>query len=124
MSVRTEVRGWTVDRRERTLVFEFGEDMDQSEFGESAWRKYTDLLDDGEVDAVVTVLELDEAFSSDTFDVWAESAAAAVDAGVDRWAIVADDKLKRMSIRSQMDESGLSVESFADRDEALAWATP
>ncbi|MFB6177304.1 MAG: hypothetical protein ABEI99_09215 [Halobaculum sp.] len=94
--------------------------MDPDAFGEDAWDAFTDRLRSDDVSGVVTVVETRDPFDSATFDVWAKSGERAVEAGVDRWAVVGD-RIKRMSTRSQLDVPGLEVEGFEDRSEALEW---
>lgn len=111
---------WSCDVLGNVLVFEFEEEMDQSEFGGAAWAEYTKRLDRREVTGLVTVVRMDDAFSSDTFEVWNRSGRRAVEAGVSKWGIVAEG-LKQMSLKSQLDVPGLEVLATDDREEALSW---
>lgn len=111
---------WSAEVHRDVLVFEFDAGMDQSEFGDSAWKEYTTLLERDDVSGLVTVVRMDDAFDADTFDVWNRSGRKAVDEGITKWAIVAEG-LKSMSLRSQLDVPGLDVHTTADRQEAIEW---
>jgi hypothetical protein len=112
---------WSVSVDRNVLVWEFPEGMELSEFGESAWNRYVDLLDRHDVRGMVTVVEMDDPFDADTFEVWQRSARKGTEEGIERWAVVADG-IKAMSVRSQLDVPELSVETFDTRDDATEWA--
>jgi hypothetical protein len=117
---RTKSPNWSVEQSDDVLIFEFGAEMDTDTFGQEAWDRYTAALERESVSGIVTVVETEDPFDSATFDVWAESGELAVEAGVERWAVVGD-RIKRMSTRSQLDVPGLTVDGFDDRGEALEW---
>lgn len=121
MSILQRTDGWTVERVGETLVFEFTDEMDSSEFGEAAWDAYTERLGADDIDSVVTVVDTTEPFDAGTFDVWARSGEVAVQHGVEQWAVVGD-QLKRMSTTSQLRRPGLHVEGFDTREAAVEWA--
>lgn len=114
-------RNWSVTVEESTLIWEFDEGMELSEFGESAWNRYVSLLDEHDVDSMVTCVRMDDPFGDETLAVWDRSAEKAVEEGVRRWAVVAEG-IKQYSLLNQLDEPGLEVAVTDDREEALEWA--
>lgn len=111
---------YEVDVRDDVIVWEFPENMDQSAFGTAAFERYEQLLDSHDVTGMVTVVKMDEAFRSDTFEIWEAAGERAVEEGIERWAIVADG-LKSMSLRSRVDLPELDIYTTDDRAEALDW---
>lgn len=112
---------WNVEVSDGVLVWTFPAGMDQNAFGEDAFEEYEQLLDRHDVAAMVTVIELEDPFGTETFEVWETAAERAAAEGIDRWAIVADG-LKSISLRSHVDQPGLEVFTTEDRTEAVEWA--
>jgi hypothetical protein len=112
---------WTATVDDGVILFEFLPGMDLSTFGSEAYDVYERFLTRYDVDGLVTVVELDDPFDSDTFDVWEQTAQRAVEAGVTRWATVADG-VKAISLRGKMDTEGLDITVTDDRAEAVEWA--
>jgi hypothetical protein len=70
---------------------------------------------------MVTVVDLKDPFNQAVFTIWEESAQRAEEAGITRWAVVADG-IKALSLRGKIDTGGLAVFTSEDRDEATEWA--
>jgi hypothetical protein len=113
--------GWTVDVDERVMIWEFRPGMELSAFREDAYPVFEDLLERHDVVGMVTVVELDDAFGSDVFEVWEKSAKRAEAAGIRRWGVVADG-IKSLSLRGKVDTGGLDTMTTEDRAEAVEWA--
>lgn len=114
--------GWTVDIEDGLMLWEFEQDMDLSAFETEAYPVFTDLLDSHEITAMVTIVNLDDPFSGDVFDLWEESAQRLDAAGADKWALVADG-VKAISLRGKIDVGGLDVYTSESREDAVEWAT-
>jgi hypothetical protein len=113
--------GWTVEMDDGVMVWEFLPGMELSAFGEEAYPVYEDLLETHDVDGMVTVVKLDDAFNADVFEVWEQSAQRAEQAGIQRWAIVADG-IKALSLGGKVDTGGLETLTTEDRSDAIEWA--
>jgi hypothetical protein len=121
MSVSKHGDGWTVDLTDGLMVWEFEQGMELSEFSDSAYPVFEELLAEHDISGMVTVVRLDDPFSSDVFEVWEQSARRIDEAGVDRWALVADG-VKAISLRGKVDVGDVTVLTSEDRDEATEWA--
>ena len=121
MSVSHRGDGWTVTMDDGVMVWEFLPGMELQSFKTDAYPVYEKLLDEHAVTGLVTVVKLDDAFNSDVFEVWEKSAHRAKEAGVSRWAVVADG-IKALSLRGKIDTSGLETFTSEDRTEAVEWA--
>jgi hypothetical protein len=113
--------GWTVELDDNVMIWEFLPGMELSAFREDAYPIYEDLLTSYDVDGLVTVVKLEDAFTGDVFDVWESSAQRAEEAGIERWAVVADG-IKVISLRGKVDAGGLETLTTEDRTEAVEWA--
>jgi hypothetical protein len=113
--------GWTVAVDDGVMIWEFLPRMELSTFGEEAYDTYEELLGREGVSGMVTVVELDDPFTSDAFDVWERSARRASEAGIERWAVVADG-IKAISLRGKIDTGDLETLTTEDRTEAVEWA--
>jgi len=103
------------------MVWEFLPGMELQSFKTDAYPVYEELLNEHAVTGLVTVVKLDDAFNSDVFEVWEKSAHRAKEAGVSRWAVVADG-IKALSLRGKIDTGGLETFTSEDRTEAVEWA--
>lgn len=112
---------WTAEFDDGVIVFEFLPGMDLETFGEEAYETYERLLTEYDTDGLVTVVEIDDPFTPETFEVWERTAQRAVTGGISRWATVADG-IKALSLRGKMDTSGLEITVTDDRSEAIEWA--
>jgi hypothetical protein len=70
---------------------------------------------------MVTVVKLDDPFTPDVFEVWERSVQRADEAGIERWAVVADG-IKAISLRGKVDTGDLETLTTEDRTEAAEWA--
>jgi hypothetical protein len=113
--------GWTVEVDEGVMVWEFLPGMELSTFGEEAYGTFRELLDRETVSAMVTVVKLDDPFTPDVFEVWERSVQRADEAGIERWAVVADG-IKPISLRGKVDTGDLETLTTEDRTEAIEWA--
>jgi hypothetical protein len=103
------------------MIWEFLSSMELSEFGQGAYDTFDELLQKNRVDAIVTVVKLDDPFSSEVFDIWERSAKRASKAGLTKWAVVADG-IKSLSLRGKIDTGDLETFTSEDRTEAIDWA--
>jgi hypothetical protein len=114
--------GWTVEARDDIMIWEFLPGMELSAFQEEAYPVFEDLLSNHEFEGMVTDVRLDDPFTPEAFEVWEKSAQRAEQAGIERWAVVADG-IKAISLRGKVDTGGLETLTTDDRSEAIEWAT-
>jgi hypothetical protein len=112
---------WTVEVDDSVMIWEFLPGMELSAFRDDAYPVFEDLLRTRSIEAMVTVVKLDDPFTEEVFGVWEQSAQRADQAGVDRWAVVADG-IKAISLRGKIDTGGLDTHTTEDRVEAVEWA--
>jgi hypothetical protein len=94
--------------------------MELSVFKEEAYETYEDLLDRHSLTGMVTVVKLDDAFNSTVFEMWERSAKRASQAGIERWAVVADG-IKAISLEGKVKTGDLETMTTEDRSEAVEW---
>jgi len=121
MTVSERGDGWTVEVDDSVMVWEFLPGMELEAFRSEAYPVYEDLLRSHDVDAMVTVVKIDDAFNEEVFKIWENSARRADQAGVERWAVVADG-IKALSLRGKVDTGSLETLTTEDRAEAMEWA--
>lgn len=121
MSAQQRGDGWTVEVDDGVMTWEFLPGMELSAFRTDAYPVYEGLLDEHDVDGMITVVKLDDAFSPDVFEIWEQSALRAEEAGIERWAVVAEG-IKALSLRGKVDTGGLDTLTTEDRTEAVEWA--
>lgn len=112
---------WTVEIEDSVMIWEFLEGMELSAFRDEAYGTYEDLLESHDIDGMVTHVQLDDPFDSETFEVWEKSAQRADSAGIQRWAVVADG-ITAISLRGKIDTGDLDTLTTEDRTEAVEWA--
>jgi hypothetical protein len=113
--------GWTVAVDDGVMIWEFQPGMELSAFADDAYPVFEELLRSYDIEAMVTVVDLKDPFNQAVFTIWEESAQRAEEAGITRWAVVADG-IKALSLRGKIDTGGLAVFTSEDRDEATEWA--
>jgi hypothetical protein len=113
--------GWTVEVQDNIMIWEFLPGMELAAFREEAYPVYEDLLADGEFDGMVTDVRIDDPFTSEVFDVWEKSAQRADQAGIERWAVVAEG-ISAISLRGKINTGELETLTTDDRSEAIEWA--
>ncbi|MFB6296941.1 MAG: hypothetical protein ABEH56_00310 [Salinirussus sp.] len=121
MSVSKRGDGWTVELDDGVMIWEFLPGMELSAFRAEAYPVFEELLVDYDIDGMVTVVNLDDAFNQEVFEVWEESAQQAEQAGIERWAVVAEG-IKAISLRGKVDTGSLETLTTEDRTEAVEWA--
>jgi len=121
MQQRQTGDGWTVEVQGNIMIWEFLPGMELSAFKEEAYPVYEDLLADGDFDGMVTDVRIDDPFTSEVFDVWEKSAQRADQAGIERWAVVAEG-ISAISLRGKVNTGGLETLTTEDRSEAIEWA--
>lgn len=121
MSVSHSGDGWTVTIDDSVMIWEFLPGMELQSFQSEAYPVFEELLADHDVTGMVTVVKLDDAFTSDVFEVWEKSAQRAEEGGISKWAVVADG-IKALSLRGKVDTGGLETFTTEDRTEAVEWA--
>ena len=113
--------GWTVELADGVMIWEFLPGMELMAFREEAYPVFEDLLTNNDIEGLVTVVKLADAFTSDVFKVWEKSAQRAEQGGIERWAVVADG-IKAISLRGKVNTGGLETLTTEDRSEAVQWA--
>lgn len=113
--------GWTVEVKNSVMLWEFLDGMELSAFRDEAYPVYEELLRSHDVDAMVTHVQMGDPFNADAFEVWEQSAQKAEQAGLDRWAVVADG-ITAISLGGKIDTGGLETLTTEDRTEAVEWA--
>jgi hypothetical protein len=113
--------GWTVEVEDGVMTWEFLPGMELSSFGAEAYETFEELLDSHDISGMVTVVKLDDPFTPEVFEVWEKSAQRAGQAGIERWAVVADG-IKAISLRGKIDTGSLETLTTEDRIEAVEWA--
>jgi hypothetical protein len=121
MSVSRTGDGWTVEIDDGVIIWEFLPGMELSSFKEEAYPVFEELVEEHDLNAMVTVVELADPFNSKTFEVWERSAQRAETAGIERWGIVADG-IKAISLRGKVDTGGLETLTSEDRTDVIEWA--
>lgn len=114
---------WSVKSEEDTLVWTFEEEMELSKFKEEAYPLYKEILSESgnEINGMVTIIELDDAFNEEAFKVWENAGQKAQDEGIERWALAANG-LTKISLKGKLDYDELKVKAFEDRSEAIDWS--
>ncbi|SDJ31175.1 hypothetical protein SAMN05216226_10284 [Halovenus aranensis] len=121
MTVTTTGDGWSVELVDDVLVWEFLPGMELSSFKTDAYPVFEELLEAHDIKAMVTVVRLDDPFTGEVFDIWEQSARRAEEAGIARWAVVADG-IKAISLRGKIDTGDLTTLTTEERTEAEEWA--
>lgn len=114
MTVSKQGDGWTVEVDDGVMIWEFLPGMELEAFRSEAYPVYEDLLRSHDIDAMVTVVKIDDAFTEEVFEIWENSARRAERAGVERWAVVADG-IKALSLRGKVDMGGLETLTTEER---------
>jgi hypothetical protein len=113
--------GWTVEVDDNIMIWEFLPGMELSAFGEEAYPVYEELLSEHNFDGMVTDVRIDDPFNKEVFEVWEKSALRAEQAGLDRWAVVAEG-ITKISLGGKIDTGGLETLTTEKRSEAIEWA--
>jgi hypothetical protein len=113
--------GWTVEVDGNVMIWEFLPGMSLEDFGDAAYETFEEILDTTDLHGMVTVVKLDDPFTSEVFEVWERSAQRADAAGLERWAVVADG-VKALSLRGKVNTAGLETFTTEDRTDAVEWA--
>jgi hypothetical protein len=115
---------WSFRVEDNVIVAEFPPGTKLSgEESDKMVERFTDLVERPETDAHVTVLRSEEPYSKEGQENLRHSAQAGVEHGITTWAVVAEGT-KQLTMRSQVDVEGVTVETF-DLDEteaAIEWA--
>jgi hypothetical protein len=112
---------WTVEVDDAVMIWEFLPGMELAAFREGAYPVFEDLLESHDIDGMVTVVQLDDPFTADVFEVWEQTGQRLDRSNVDRWAVVADG-IKAISLRGKIDVGDLDTLATEDRTEAVEWA--
>jgi hypothetical protein len=113
--------GWTVEVDDNIMVWEFLPEMELSAFEKEAYPVFEELLSENDFGGMVTDVRLEDPFTPEVFEVWEKSAQRADQAGLERWAVVADG-IKAISLGGKVDTGGLETLTTEDRSEAVDWA--
>lgn len=93
--------------------------MELSAFGGKACEAYEELLEH-DICIILTVVTFEGPFTGEVFDVWEQSALRADQAGLKRWAVVADG-ITAISPGRKVDSGSLETTTTENRSEAVAW---
>ncbi len=112
---------WELYVEDNVLVADFGAGMpsDESEYAKVN-EQFERLAARSEVDAHVSVLQMEASLNGDVFEKAKEAAKVGTDYGVDRWAIVSDG-IKSLALKGKVAEMGVEPMATDDRAEAMAW---
>jgi hypothetical protein len=121
MTQKQTGNGWTVETQDNIMIWEFLPEMELSAFSEEAYPVYEDLVSENDFEGMVTDVQMKDPFTPDVFEVWEKSAQRADQAGLDRWAVVADG-IKAISLGGKIDTGDLETLTTEDRSEAVSWA--
>lgn len=113
--------GWTVEIQDGLMIWEFLPGMELSAFEAEAYSVYEDLISKHDFDGMVTDVQLEDPFTPEAFEVWEKSAQRADQAGIERWAVVADG-IKALSLGGKIDTGELETLTTENRSEAIEWA--
>lgn len=113
--------GWTVEIQDGLMIWEFLPGMELSAFEAEAYPVYEDLISKHNFDGMVTDVQLEDPFTPEAFEVWEKSAQRADQAGIERWAVVADG-IKALSLGGKIDTGELETLTTENRSEAIEWA--
>jgi hypothetical protein len=121
MAVSESGDRWTVEVDGDVMIWEFLPGMELSAFRDDAYPVFEELIQTRTIEAMITVVKLDDPFTEEVFGVWEQSAQRAEAGGIERWAVVADG-IKAISLRGKIDTAGLDTYTTEDRVEAVEWA--
>jgi hypothetical protein len=121
MQQRQTGDGWTVEVQDNIMIWEFLPGMELSAFKEDAYPVFEDLLTSNDFDGMVTDVRIDDPFTKEVFSIWEKSAQRAAEAGIERWAVVAEG-ISAISLRGKVNTGGLETLTTEDRSEAIEWA--
>lgn len=121
MSITERGNGWTVEIDDSVMVWHFLPNMELDAFEREAYPVYDRLLGKYNISGMVTIVDLEDPFSSAVFALWEESVNHAQAAGVKRWAVVADG-IKVISLQGKIDVGDLETYTTDNRTEAIEWA--
>ena len=113
--------GWKVKTENNVIIWDFEQGMELSAFKEEAYPLYEKLIDEKNLKAMVTVVKLDYPFNKEAFQVWEKAAQRAQEAGMEKWAVVAEG-ITAISLKGKIDLDNLEVLKTEDREEAINWA--
>lgn len=113
--------GWKVKTENNVIIWDFEQGMELSAFKEEAYPLYEKLIEEKNLKAMVTVVKLDDPFNKEAFQVWEKAAQRAQEAGMEKWAVVAEG-ITAISLKGKIDVDNLEVLKTEDREEAINWA--
>jgi hypothetical protein len=113
-------QNWTVRIEDTTVVVKLpdGIELDQ-ETGQRINEQFFDAVEQPHVDSVLTLLRVEDPLSSGLFEEVQRGADRAAAAGVVRWAIHVETRIKGMAFESKLDD--LDTEVFEDEQSAREW---
>jgi hypothetical protein len=111
---------WSVHTEQDTVIVDLprGLELDGDE-GKQINEAFFEAIEKPGATKVRTQLRVENALGSGLFNEVQRGAEAAADAGITRWAIVVQERVKGMAFDSQI--SGLDTKVFEDDEEATAW---
>lgn len=111
---------WSVHTEQGTVVVDLprGLELDGDE-GKRINEAFFEAINEPGAETVLTRLRVENALGSGLFDEVQRGADAAADAGISRWAIAVQERVKGMAFDSQL--SGLDTEVFDDEQSAREW---
>ena len=123
MYMSTVVPGdrWSVGICEDVIVWEFASARELQAVTGGDAAVFRRLVDSCDVPAMVTILDFGGKIDRDTLTGWGDAGRIAVEGGIRRWAIVAEDA-NRQILEASLENDGLETLVTANRDKATAWA--
>lgn len=115
---------WELWTEENVVYARFREGMpaDESEFARINER-FEELAEKGQVDAHVSIVEMESPLPKEVVQKAAEAAKAGKPHGITKWALVSNG-IKGMAFANSVKKiDGVEAESFKDEAEARDWAT-
>jgi hypothetical protein len=120
MAESAPVQEWEVRIEDSTVVVELpdGIELDR-QTGRQINEQLFDAVEQDTVDSVLTLLRVEDPLSSGLFEEVQRGADRAAAAGVTRWAIHVETKIKGMAFESKI--SDLETAVFEDEQAAREW---
>ncbi len=111
---------WYVETDGETVVVELPAGLELDESTSKAINEaFAEQVSRPGADSVLTLLSIDNALSRGVFDEVKKGADLAAAEGIDKWAIVVNERIKGMAFDSNID--GLETTVFEDEADAREW---
>lgn len=122
MTISRSGEAWTIAVDDSVIIWKFLPGTGLANFEHSAFPVFEEFLTTYDIESLLTIIQLEDPFTRSVFDTCEKSARLADDAGVQKWAIVAEG-IKDVSLTGEITTGDLAVVTTEDREKALEWAT-